>query len=169
MKFLEKKNLLIVKIGNDEYDFDYREDVVFDSKNFDDIEMINNKTKEKFVYRDLVFALSNKGVGYLYPPEMYGTTKVIDDYKVNNWLFSVDRRAAAVADESFKENVTKWMAQVTSVLELLGKSAQEVGAATTTAAQVMNETMGFVSNVQNVMSQPISQPQPSGAQVLIRK
>ncbi len=143
MKFVDKKNLLIRERNEKgEFDFEYNPNVIFNSDKYADYEVVNIKTKEKLLYKDLVLAISNKDGGYFYPPEMYGTTKVISEYKVKNWLFVNDSRSQAIQDSDFKENVIQFMEYITTLLETISKSSDAVKVASDNTIDVINNTIG---------------------------
>ena len=87
MKYLDKKNLFI-RERKEQFDFEYNEDVIFNSDRYDKEEITNYKTRESFIYKELVFCVDNKGGGYLYPPELYGSNKVIEEYRIDGYSSS---------------------------------------------------------------------------------
>ena len=122
MKYLDKKNLFI-RERKDEFDFEYNEDVIFNSDKYDKEEITNYKTREKFIYKELVFCTDNKGGGYLYPPELYGSNKVIEEYRIENWIFDKDRRTKDINNESFQDNTIEWIRNATTLMNNLGTIA----------------------------------------------
>lgn len=165
MKYIEKKNLLI-RENNGSYDFEYSDEITFDSRRFDDLEIANSKTKEVLKYNDLVLAISTKDVLYFYPPELYGTTKVINDYNIENWIFKADKRSKAIEDKDFRENMLKWANQTTTMLNRIGKIVTETGQFMQNSTHGMNETLKFFNGVTNP---PVEQPVVNNVTIGVKK
>lgn len=155
MKFVDKKNLLIRELNKDYYDFEYSDEIIFDSKRYDDLEIINTETKEVFPYKELLLAISNKGLAYFYPPELFGTVKVIEEYALDKWIFTKDVRAKQLSDNSFQESVITFMKTTTDLLSKLGTMAVEAGNVTVAASNVMNDTLTAFNNFS------VGKPQPA--------
>lgn len=144
MKYLDKKNLFI-RERKDEFDFEYNEDVIFNSDKYDKDEITNYKTRESFIYKELVFCIDNKGGGYLYPPELYGSNKVIEEYRIENWIFNKDRRTREINNESFQDNTIEWIRNATNMMNNLGVLVNEAGT-------LINTTTGVLNNAANAIS-----------------
>lgn len=144
MKYLDKKNLFI-RERKDEFDFEYNEDVIFNSDKYDKEEISNYKTRESFIYKELVFCIDNKGGGYLYPPELYGSNKVIEEYRIENWIFNKDRRTREINNESFQDNTIEWIRNATNMMNNLGVLVNEAGTLINTTTEVLNNAANAIS------------------------
>lgn len=144
MKYLDKKNLFI-RERKDEFDFEYNEDVIFNSDKYDKDEITNYKTRESFIYKELVFCIDNKGGGYLYPPELYGSNKVIEEYRIENWIFNKDRRTREINNESFQDNTIEWIRNATNMMNNLGVLVNEAGTLINTTTEVLNNAANAIS------------------------
>lgn len=144
MKYLDKKNLFI-RERKDEFDFEYNEDVIFNSDKYDKEEISNYKTRESFIYKELVFCVDNKGGGYLYPPELYGSNKVIEEYRIENWIFNKDRRTREINNESFQDNTIEWIRNATNMMNNLGVLVNEAGTLINTTTEVLNNAANAIS------------------------
>ena len=144
MKYLDKKNLFI-REKKDEFDFEYNEDVIFNSDKYDKEEITNYKTREKFIYKELVFCTDNKGGGYLYPPELYGSNKVIEEYRIENWIFDKDRRTKDINNESFQDNTIEWIRNATTLMNNLGTIVNEAGHLINTTTEVLTNAANSIS------------------------
>lgn len=144
MKYLDKKNLFI-RERKEQFDFEYNEDVIFNSDRYDKEEITNYKTRESFIYKELVFCVDNKGGGYLYPPELYGSNKVIEEYRIENWIFNSDRRTRELNNESFQDNTIEWIRNATTMMNNLGSIINEAGVLINTTSDVLTNAANSIS------------------------
>lgn len=164
MKYLDKKNLFI-RERKGEYDFEYNEDVIFNSDRYDKEEITNYKTREKFIYKELVFCVDNKGGGYLYPPELYGSNKVIEEYRIENWIFNNDRRTKEINAETFQDNTIEWIRNATNLINNLGQVVNEAGTLINATSEVLTNAANVISRNREPLAlpnvQPVVQQQPT--------
>lgn len=142
MKTVNKENLLIQKNERGEINFTYSEQLKFSSTEFDEQELINVETKEKFKYKDIILYFSSKEV-YFYPPELFGTKKVIEDYKINNWYFVSDPRARKVTDASFKSDAANWIEKVNNYIDQSSTAIAEYAKIAATGAAIVAEATDY--------------------------
>jgi hypothetical protein len=168
MNFKDKNNLMIRQNSTTgEYDFEYNQDVIFNSERYNEYELINELTKERFLYKELVLALDDKNRVYFYPPELYGSNKTLKDYRIEHWLFMNDRRSNTVLNSGFQDNVISWMKNATETINKFGQIMNEAGSVINVSTEALNNAMsiingsnGSIQNTQYTQS-PVAIKQPT--------
>lgn len=166
MQFKDKQNLVIRQNQSGEYDFEYNGDIIFNSERFNDLELINELTKERFLYKELVLALDDKNRIYFYPPELYGSNKTLKDYRLDHWLFLDDRRSKILMNAGFQNDVIAWMKNATDTINKFGQIINEAGSVINVSTEALNNAMSIVNgsnsglqnNVYNQSAGTIKQP-----------
>lgn len=158
MKFLDKKNLFIQE-NNEKgtYDFVYNPDIIMSSDKYDDIDLVNIVTKERIPYKEILLTTSNNGKAfYFYPPELYGTSKVINDYSISQWLFAYDSRLNNVNIEDFRAGMTDFTGKITEAITRMGEIANEfsnLARNTSDSLRIIQETFNRGNSGYNIKPQ----------------
>lgn len=148
MKNLDKKNMMISERNKGQYDFEYSEEIIFNSERFDNMEIMNLHTRERRPYKELNLNVDNKGNLYFYPPEMFGSSKAVKEYAVTNWVFVDDVRNKESLNADFKDGVVNWMQNATDTMYKLGVIASEAGRLISSTTEAMNNAMVALNNGQ---------------------
>lgn len=93
LKDLNKENILIERESDGTLSMQYNQRIRYDYTDFENTKLVNLVTGEELSYADLVPKYSEKtGDVFLYPFELVGNNRVIQDYNANNWVLSTDSR-----------------------------------------------------------------------------
>ena len=166
MQFKDKQNL-VIRLNNStgEYDFEYNPDIIFNGEKYNEQELINELTKERFLYKELVLGMDDKNRVYFYPPELYGSNKTLKDYRIEHWLFLDDRRYSTILNSGFQHDVITWMKSATETINKFGQIINEAGSVINVSTEALNNAMAIVNGSNNNI-QTGQFPQPAGAAII---